>query len=484
MTAETWKAIISSDSVFPVEADLGDKCFLFNHRTDRLTNLVFVFGSDITALRKAEREIREIARFPDMNPGPVIRMNTEGFVLLDNAAAKKIFGQDIKGKCWLDIWPQLRDGIWDKIISSAAVTPVEVQMDDSIFVFNHRRDMLTNLVFVYGTDITFQKNAERKLAQSEKMATLGTLAAGIAHELNNPAAAAGSAASQLRDLINKSERWRNSMFMHAHTEEEFGLISSFSNLAVERSAKPVKMKLVELSQKENDMEDWLIGQGIAGAHQYASIIVSLGHSPDSLQELSSGYNKEFFFNALILASYTFQVNSLLNEVGESSRRISEIVRAMKSYSFLDQAPVQKVDVHEGIDNTLIILRSKLSGITVNLEYGDIPPVTAYGSELNQVWTNILDNAIGALKGAGEITVRTHADKNAITVEIEDNCPGIPKEIQSRIFDPFFTTKEPGKGTGLGLSTTYGIITEKHGGTIRLTSVPGKTVFTVTLPVGK
>ena len=178
------------------------------------------------------------------------------------------------------------------------------------------------------------------------------------------------------------------------------------------------------------------------------------------------------------------MHSLLHEINEGSSRISEIVVALKNYSFLGQAPVQQVDIHEGINNTLVILRSKLKmGIRVQCEYAaDLPKIVAYGSELNQVWTNILDNAIDALKGEGQITIRTKRENSGIAVEIEDNGPGIPTEIQSRIFDPFFTTKQPGKGTGLGLSTSYGIVTEKHGGQLLVESRPGCTKFIIKLPI--
>jgi signal transduction histidine kinase len=483
ITTATWSAILTSSIVFPVEANIGERCFLFNHRTDAVSKLVFVFGSDITELRNAEKQMREIARFPDMNPGPVIRMDTDGIVLLDNAAAQNLFGHDIKGKCWLDIWPALKGDVWNKIISSENIFPIEVRLNNCDFVFNHRLDLQTKLVFVYGTDITIQKNAERKLAQTEKMATLGTLAAGIAHELNNPAAAASSAALHLKTLINKSEQWRNKMFQFNIAAKEDELISELSARTVQTALKNSKSSLLELSSKEYEIEDWLMQNEIEDAYEYAASILSLGYSLNELKQLLSEQDKQFFFISLIWAVHQLQINSLLTELQESSHRISEIVKAMRSYSYLDQAPVQEVDIHEGIDNTLIILRNKLkTGVNVKYEYGSIPKITAYGSELNQVWTNILDNAIAAMKGKGEIIIRTRAENNFVTVEIEDNGPGIPKEIQSRIFDPFFTTKDPGKGTGLGLSTTYGIITEKHNGSIHVQSHPGRTTFTVTLPV--
>jgi len=491
VTKDLWKQILLSKEVFPVESSVGEKCFIFTHRTDLKTNLVFVFGSDITSNKQNEKKleeqkaiIEEVARFPHMNPGPVLRMDFKGNILLTNIAAQKLFGEDLTGKNWRDKCQDITDEMWTQFTSSEAVFPIETQIQEKVFMLNHRSDLQSRHLFVFGTDITLQRLAERQLYQSERMATLGTLAAGIAHELNNPAAAASSAAIQLKDLIINSEQWRNKMLLHNLNDTESELISELLSRAVDSSLHKVKMSLRELTEKENEAEDWLIENNTEGASEYAASIVSLGYSLDQLREFLTRFNKEFFFTALIWAAHQFQINSLLIELNEAAGRISEIVSAMKSYSFLDKAPVQEVDVHEGINNTLIILRNKLTpDININLQYGSIPKITAYGSELNQVWTNILDNGISALQGKGEITIRTMMENNFVVVEIEDNGPGIPQEIQSRIFDPFFTTKEPGKGTGLGLSASYGIITEKHNGSIRLESQLGKTIFIISLPIG-
>ena len=176
--------------------------------------------------------------------------------------------------------------------------------------------------------------------------------------------------------------------------------------------------------------------------------------------------------------------SILNEIGEGAGRMAEIVKALKTYTYLDQAPVQNVDVHEGLDNTLVMLRSKLKrGVVVLRDYDeDLPLIEAYGSELNQVWTNIIDNAIGAMNGEGEITLRTRAEGEYVVVEIEDNGPGIPEAIKGQIFDPFFTTKAPGEGTGLGLNISHNIIVQKHKGEISVDSRPGSTCFQVKLPL--
>jgi signal transduction histidine kinase len=175
--------------------------------------------------------------------------------------------------------------------------------------------------------------------------------------------------------------------------------------------------------------------------------------------------------------------SLLGEIAQSSERISEIVKAVKSYSYLDQAPVQEIDIHEGLENTLVILRHKLKeGIHITRDYAtNLPHIEAYGSELNQVWTNLIDNACDAMKGKGELGIKTYLQNDHVIVEITDNGSGIPESIQPRIFEAFYTTKPPGVGTGLGLHISYNII-QKHHGTIHVTSQPGATTFQVTLPI--
>jgi signal transduction histidine kinase len=203
-----------------------------------------------------------------------------------------------------------------------------------------------------------------------------------------------------------------------------------------------------------------------------------------MSRLAAVLEGESLSAALVWAASLFPVYTLLYEIGQGSARVSEIVGALKSYSYLGQAPVQTVDLHEGLDNTLVILRGKLkAGVDVRRDYDPrIPKVPAHGSELNQVWTNLLVNAADAMGGKGEITVRTRRRNGWAVVEIEDSGPGIPEEIVPRIFDPFFTTKGPGQGTGLGLSTSHAIVTKQHKGEIRVESRPGLTRFTVKLPI--
>jgi signal transduction histidine kinase len=203
-----------------------------------------------------------------------------------------------------------------------------------------------------------------------------------------------------------------------------------------------------------------------------------------LDRISQLFGMESLPRILDVLCSWFTINKLIRSVGLGAGRISEIVKALKSYAYLDQAPVQNVDVHQGLEDTILILGNKLkSGITIKREYApNLPIIQAYGSELNQVWTNLIDNAIDAMGEQGVITLRTRAQDKWVVVAVEDNGEGIPEEIQSRVFDPFFTTKPPGVGTGLGLDISYNIVVQKHKGNINLSSQPGKTVFEVWLPV--
>ena len=486
---DIWKEIINNENVSYVECAIGDKFYRFDHKTDPKFSLVFVFGSDITTnkenARKLEEQkavIEEIARFPDMNPGPVLRTNFNGNILLSNAAAKELFGEDLKGKCWRDICPHVSAEIWDKILSSETVVAVEAQAGDKYLMFKHRADIRNNFVFIFGMDITLQRLAESQLRQSEKMATLGTLAAGVAHEINNPAAANKRAAQQLRELLAKIDPVREKLYAVQMSQGEM----DFIRMLAQKVNQPDTAKLSSMDSfnKESILEDWLEDYGIDEPWDIAPSLITIGMNADQMKTSVNGLNKEAVIAIINYISMLVPIYELTGEIFEATSRITEIVGALKNYSFLGEAPVQKIDLHKGIDNTLVILKNKIKeGIEVRKEYAqDLPEITAYGSELNQVWTNLLDNAADALDGTGTIIIRTFSDSNNVTVEIEDDGPGIPKDVQSRVFDPFFTTKELGKGTGLGLSTSYGIIVEKHKGSLTVESNPGKTTFTIVLPL--
>ncbi len=429
------------------------------------------------------KELEEFRRFPDMNPGPMIRTNLEGMIISSNIAAQNLFGKDLNGKNWKQICPGITTEVWHKILQTEYAFPLEAQFSTLSYIFNHRVDPLSRMVFIFGTDITLQRSAEKQMKQDKKMATLGTLAAGIAHELNNPAAATRRASQQLRESLLKIDLNRQKLYTVKLSPSETDFMLELANKASESTNRRSTLTALQVSDKEAETEEWLEELGLENAWEIAPALVAIGIDQDFMESNASSMRPEALNVIIQWAGLLVPVYQLLHEIYEASSRISDIVVALKNYSFLGQAPIQAVNIHDGIDNTLLILKHKLkAGITVQKRYcEDLPPVTAYGSELNQVWTNILDNAADALNGNGEIIIRTYKLDNMATVEIEDNGPGIPETVLPRIFDPFFTTKEPGKGTGLGLSTSYLIITEKHKGYLRARSRPGSTVFTVQLP---
>jgi len=312
---------------------------------------------------------------------------------------------------------------------------------------------------------------EIMLRQSEKLATLGRLSAGMAHELNNPAAASQRSAEQLRSEIGsliESQRQLGEMRLGL---EQSAAVQQLLSKTGDRARRPIDMDALALSDLEERLENWLVEHGFEEAWDVAHALATIGLDEVQLTEISKGFENEQLPVVIASLSSTYLTQMLVEEIREGTRRISEIVKALKSYSYLDQAPIQNINIHEGLDNTLIILRSKLKkGVSIQLEYSDaLPEIEAYGTELNQVWTNIIDNAVAAMKGEGILTIRTLERDDQVVVEIEDSGPGIPDEIRDKLFEPFFTTKPPGEGTGLGLSISHNIVVQKHNGNIEVRS---------------
>jgi signal transduction histidine kinase len=327
------------------------------------------------------------------------------------------------------------------------------------------------------------RSTESMLVQNEKMAALGTLAAGLAHELNNPAAAIRRSAAQLRDALSEWQRLATEL--SALTDlRQTEMVSALQKETVKRTAAPAQSDPLSLSDHENELQEWLEDHSVEQAWEFAPVLVSFGWDRDELERLTEHFSTAQLAVVVRWLAAGSSIYGLLEEVGTSAEAISEIVKAVKTYSYLDQAPIQEVDIKESLENTLVILRSKIKvGVSITRDYADnVPCVEAYGSELNQVWTNIIDNAINAMQGQGELVLRTYTRDGDVVVEIIDNGPGIPPEVQPRIFDPFFTTKGPGVGTGLGLHIAYNIVVHKHRGQIQVASKPGETRFRVVLPV--
>jgi len=590
-------------------------------RDGELAGCVVTFW-DISERRRSERllaeqaaTIAEVARFPEMNPGPVLRLDAGGTVLMANTAADAVFGTELVGACWLDICPDVGRDVWRQILDATGPFVLERRIRDRDYVLTHCRDFESDLVFVFGADISEQRAAQRalreadeqvrlllnstgegiygvdldgnctfanpacarllgyesvhellgkhmhdlvhhtrpngeaypveecriyqafrehrgthvedevmfcsdgkpfpaeywsypverdgelvgcvvtfvdiserrrveeELRQGEKMAALGKLSAGLAHELNNPAAAAGRAAGQLAEMLEEllsatvrlagagpdSDMWKRLSEWYA----EFG----------RRSEQVIGLSALEASDREDELLNWLEGQGVEGAWEIASTLASAGVREEDLDELATVLPAGRVGEAIDWLDKALDARELAETIIRSSRSMSELVSAVKSYTHMDRAPVDYVDVHEGIEDTLKILGHKLKkGIEIVRRYDrDLPRVRSGGSDLNQVWTNLIDNAIGALGASGTINVETHRDGDHVVVEVIDDGPGIPQDIQHRIFEPFFTTREVGQGTGLGLDIVRRIVAGRCGGSVDFSSRPGATAFRVRLP---
>jgi signal transduction histidine kinase len=326
---------------------------------------------------------------------------------------------------------------------------------------------------------------ELLLKQSEKLATLGRLSAGVAHELNNPASAVQREAAQLKESFSRLSDAQLRLGRMGLRDEHLQELTELSERAREGRARAAELNAVVRSDRQDRIQSTLEDVGIDHSWELAPTLVEMGFEPDAVGALAETFTKEQLSTALDLLIATYIAKSLVDEIGDCTGRISRIVSALKEYTYLDQAPVQFIDVHAGLESTLVMLRSKLTdGIVVHREYAeDLPHVQAHGSELNQVWMNLIDNAIYAMGGKGEIRLRTCCEGKLVVVEVTDNGAGIPEEVKPHIFDPFYTTKPVGQGSGLGLNISHNIVVRQHYGEISVESQPGDTRFIVKLPLG-
>ena len=324
-------------------------------------------------------------------------------------------------------------------------------------------------------------NMEEIIGQREKLVALGAIAAGLAHELNNPAAAAGATARMLRRRVADAEEALADLAASApHAVSD--LLPRLSELRARGREAPVGGSL-EVGDREDELGDWMADHDVDGGWELAASLAPTGVDADWLEAVAAVADPAAGA-ALRWIAAEVDLDGLVDELEAATGRISSLVGVVKEYSHLDQAPSGDIDVHDGLESTLVLLGHKMgAGIEVVREYDrGLPPIPAYPSELNQVWTNLVDNALDAMGDSGRLTVRTARDGDAVLVEIADTGPGIPAEVQRRVFEPFFTTKGVGEGTGLGLDVSHRVVVGRHHGDIRVVSSPGDTRFQVRLPI--
>jgi signal transduction histidine kinase len=327
------------------------------------------------------------------------------------------------------------------------------------------------------------QNTQQAVGQRERLLALGSLSAGLTHELNNPAAAAVRATSALRERVAGMRSKLRMIAAGPYDRDALEALVRLQEDAAERVSKAPTLSPMEASDREDVIGDWLESHGISGGWEIAANFVQAGLDTDWLEQVAATVGGQTCEGAMRWLNYTVETELLMNEIEDSTNRISVLVGAAKQYSQLDRAPYRVIDVHELLDSTLLMLGRKLDGITVVKDYDrSLPPIPVYAAELNQVWTNLIDNAVQAMNGEGTLTVRTALDRDQLLVEIGDTGPGVAPEIRERIFEPFFTTKPVGEGTGLGLDISWRVVVNKHHGDLQVQSVPGDTRFRVHLPL--
>jgi signal transduction histidine kinase len=327
------------------------------------------------------------------------------------------------------------------------------------------------------------QSTQQAVSQRERLLALGSLSAGLTHELNNPAAAAVRATSSLRERVAGMRHKLGLIASGPYDREALSTLIQLQEDAVEHASKAPELTPLAAADLEDELTDWFDEHGVAGGWEIAPTFAQAGLDVEWLGKVAETVDAAILDGAFRWLNYTIDTELMMTEIEDATTRISTLVTAAKQYSQLDRAPYQVVDVHELLNSTLMMLKNKIGeGVTVVKEYDtSLPKVPVYAAELNQVWTNLIDNAVDAMAGQGTLTLRTARDKDWLLVQIGDTGPGIPEDIRGRIFEPFFTTKPVGSGTGLGLDISWRIVVNKHHGDLSVESVPGDTRFAVRIP---
>jgi len=426
--------------------------------------------------------------YAEGDPATAFYVLLDGTVMLsrrvgsDDIDAGRTSERGVYGGAWLaylgDRVPQLYPS------SMRAAEPSRFFVLDAAVFAQLMREWFPMAVHLLEGGLLYRTNLQALTGQRERLLALGSLSAGLTHELNNPAAAAVRATGSLRDRISGLRRKLGAIAGGGWDSTALQTLVQLQEEAADRVPKAPVLSPLQASDLEDAITDWLDSREIGDGWQLAPAFVAAGLDVAWLERVAAAVGGEMLEGALRWLACTVETELLMDEIEDATTRIATLVGAAKQYSQLDRAPHQVVDVHELLDSTLLMLSGKIPpGVRVVKDYDrSLPAVPAYAAELNQAWTNLIDNAVSAMGETGVLTVRTGTDQDRVFVDICDTGPGVPPEIRDRIFEPFFTTKPVGQGTGLGLDITWRIVVNKHHGDVRVESVPGDTRFRVRLPV--
>ncbi|MCC6804968.1 MAG: cyclic nucleotide-binding domain-containing protein [Anaerolineae bacterium] len=373
----------------------------------------------------------------------------------------------------------LLTGLPHSAAARATVPTVCLQYGVELFQGLHNSPIVQLVIM---TMVERLRDTESQVQQHQKLSALGKMAAGLAHELNNPASANLRAATQLPQTLEELQARTLRLYEAKLKPEQVAFLTALQSQLIGRLENAESLDPLTRSDREDLIMNWCDDASVEESWALAPILASANVTVDELEHLRAVLGADAVGVALSWLESALTIAGLGHTIKQSATRVADLVKAVKSYTYMDQAPQQEIDVHDGLDSTLMVLQHRLNAITITREYSrQLPRITAYGSELNQVWTILLDNAADALAGQGSICLRTSLENDHVLVEFTDNGPGIPPELHHRLFEPFFTTKPVGQGTGLGLSIARRIVVERHNGMINAQSRPGETCFQVFLP---